>query len=216
MYKYIMGLLKNLFSPSVSIFAFPDIASCISKKAKINRGSKFVCSSIDKYSYVGADSIVINAEIGKFCSISWKCTIGLANHEMAFISTSPIFTERRNGTGTSWCKEDVITLRKKKTVIGNDVWIGANSIILGGCTIGDGAVVGSGAVVTKDVPPYAVVAGVPAKIIKYRFQPEIIEELLTIKWWNCSEERLKVKIEYFQRNIVSHESLLALKQSLEN
>ena len=78
-----------------------------------------------------------------------------------------------------------------ETIIGNDVWIGKDVNIMGGVTIGDGAIIGTGAVITKDVPPYAVVAGVPAKILKYRFDEEAIAAFLRIKWWNWSEELIE-------------------------
>ena len=79
----------------------------------------------------------------------------------------------------------------KKTIIGNDVWIGQRVVVKSGCRIGDGAVVGAGAVVTKDVPPYAIVGGVPAKVIRMRFSEDIIERLKEIKWWDYSDDRLK-------------------------
>ena len=74
--------------------------------------------------------------------------------------------------------------------IGNDVWIGSNATVLGGITVGDGAVVAAGAVVTKDVPPYAIVGGIPAKVIRYRFEPEKIKKLLEIQWWNWDDETI--------------------------
>ena len=84
-----------------------------------------------------------------------------------------------------------LSIDGRSCIIGNDVWIGNDVRIIGGITIGDGAIVGLGAVVTKDVPPYAVVGGVPAKIIRYRFEQDKIEELLRDKWWNKEEEWIK-------------------------
>ena len=84
--------------------------------------------------------------------------------------------------------------------IGNDVWIGANAMILGGITIGDGAIIGAGAVVTKDIPPYAIVGGIPARIIRYRFPNDVINALLSSQWWNLSENILKSNIKVFQSN----------------
>ena len=96
-----------------------------------------------------------------------------------------------------------------RTVIGNDVWIGKRAIIKAGVKIGDGAVVGAGAVVTKDVPPYAIVAGVPAKIIKYRFDEDTIAQLLKTKWWNLSDEELEKRA----GNITNvHEFLMDLER----
>lgn len=120
--------------------------------------------------------------IGKYCSISHGVKIGMGPHPTDFVSTSPIFYETYRG----YVKEQLYDEYKDKgyTVVGNDVLIGANAVILAGVNVGDGAVIGAGTVVIKDVPPYAIVAGNPAKIIKYRFDKETIEELLEIKWWD--------------------------------
>ena len=93
--------------------------------------------------------------------------------------------------------EDINVGREKRSYIGNDVWIGANSIIKGGLKIADGAIIGAGAVVTKDVEPYTIVAGVPARVIGRRFDEEIIQKLLKIKWWNWSNEKLWKNIDSF-------------------
>ena len=113
-------------------------------------------------------------------SVAYGVRIGLPEHPVNMVSTSPKIY--RN-----------IKLKDIKDVyfppiIGNDVWIGANAIILQGVTIGDGAIIAAGAVVTKDVPPYAIVGGVPAKVIKYRFSDDVILKLLEIKWWDKPEE----------------------------
>jgi virginiamycin A acetyltransferase len=127
--------------------------------------------------------------IGKFCAIATgaKFIMSSANHKMDGFSTFPfsIF-------GHGWDKEMDLSSYPNKgdTVLGNDIWIGYESTVLPGITIGDGAIIGSKAVVTKDVPPYAVVGGNPAKIIKMRFSDDIIRELLQIKWWNWSIEKI--------------------------
>lgn len=96
-----------------------------------------------------------------------------------------------------------IFFKNKLVTIGNDVWIGTRVIIMGGVKIGNGAVIGAGAIVTKDVPDYAIAVGVPAKVVKYRFSPDIIEKLLELQWWNLSEEELKENIKEFQRNSIN-------------
>jgi len=130
--------------------------------------------------------------IGKYCSIADGVKIfGGGEHDYKKVSTYPLgFLE-----GT---KKPPYRFSKGQTVIGNDVWLGENSIILSGVTIGNGAVVGAGAVVAKDVPPYAIVVGNPAKIIKYRFSPAINKKLEEIKWWDWSIEKIKENLEYFE------------------
>ena len=93
------------------------------------------------------------------------------------------------------------TFSKGTVVIGNDVWIGARATILSGVTVGDGAVIGAGALVAKDVPPYAIVGGVPARLIKYRFSSEIINELLEIKWWDWDSKKLTQNIDDFYLDV---------------
>lgn len=134
--------------------------------------------------------------IGKFCSIACgaKFLFNSANHTMASLSTYPfpLFfdeweLEKKNVTEAWDNKGDII--------VGNDVWIGYEAVILAGVTIGDGAIIGTRAVVTKDVPPYTIVGGVPAKPIRKRFDDEIIARLLKLKWWDWSEEKIAQNIQ---------------------
>lgn len=199
MLKYIIGLLKNLFNPAVSLFTKIDDKSVVSRKAKIYGNTQVTNSTLGDYSYVGRNSRIIHADVGKFCSISGSVRLGMGTHTLDKLSTSPIFTERRNSTGYQWT--DVQTDNPfKRVTVGNDVWIGTCVMVMGGVTIGDGAVIGAGAIVTKDVPPYAVVAGVPAKLIRYRFNHEQICEILRHPWWNLSDSQLKKNIALFQRS----------------
>lgn len=130
-------------------------------------------------------------QIGKFCSIACgaKFLFNSANHTLSSLSTYPfpLFFEE-------WGleKKDVTKAwdNKGDIIIGNDVWIGYEAVVLAGVTIGDGAIIGTRAVVTKNVPPYTIVGGVPAKPIKKRFSEETISALLEIQWWNWSEEKI--------------------------
>lgn len=198
MLNYIKGFLKNINNPAVSVFAIIDNNSLVDKKAKINRGVKIVNSLIDRYSYIGSGSEIINTNVGSFCSIAKDVKVGLAGHTLNYLSTSPIFTEPHNGTGTCWITSNRSAFKNKRVEIGHDVWIGDSVKILNGVKIGSGAVLAAGAVVTKDVPPYAIVGGIPARIIRFRFSEKIIDSLLTIKWWTLSEIMLKDMINLFQ------------------
>lgn len=135
-------------------------------------------------------------KIGKFCSIACgtKFLFNSANHALDSLSTYPfpLFFEEwnleREKVTEAWDNRGDI-------VIGNDVWIGYEAVILSGVTIGDGAIIGTRAVVTKDVPPYTIVGGVPAKPIRKRFDEKVIKELLKIKWWDWTEEKIARNIE---------------------
>ncbi len=210
MIKYILGLIKNLFNPAVSFFAKIDNLSTIDKRSKINSSTQVYQSQIGAYSYLGRHSCLICADIGKFCSIGDEVKVGLGIHTLDFLSSNPIFTEKNNATGHSWCDCNY-AIPFKKVVVGNDVWIGERVMIMGGVSIGDGAVIGAGAIVTKDVPPYSIVAGVPAKILRYRFSKEIIETLLDLQWWNLSEQVLIDKIKIFQSSNISIRIIQDLK-----
>lgn len=137
--------------------------------------------------------------IGKFCSIACgaKFLLNSANHTMNSLSTYPfpLFFEEwgidKKNVADSWDNKGDI-------VIGNDVWIGYEAVILAGVTVGDGAIIGTRAVVTKDVPPYTIVGGIPAKPIRKRFSEDVIARLLELKWWDWSKERIAQNIEAIQ------------------
>jgi len=147
-------------------------------------------SKISSYTYLGRNSIVQNATIGKFCSIANEVLIGLGNHPLEHFSTSTLFYRRNNTFKIQLVESDTDFNEYKPIIIGNDVWIGARATILDGVNIGHGAVVTANAVVTKDVPAYAIVGGVPAKIIKYRFTDVEIQNLLDSKWWDLSLKQI--------------------------
>lgn len=144
---------------------------------------------IGRATYCTNNVVISNAEIGSFTSIAANVKIGLHKHPTQYyVSTYPAFHIKWAQTPYLNCSSDFDV--HPKTFIGCDVWIGDSAIILSGVRIGDGAIVGAGAVVTKDVPPYSIVCGVPAKVMRHRFSEAEIEKLLEIKWWEWDKEKI--------------------------
>lgn len=140
---------------------------------------------IGDYTYIGGSCKLSNTCVGKFCSLGPELWIGgLPSHPLNLKSTYPGLYAKDSRYYGIKPEYQYNQLERKPVKIGNDVWIGARAMILDGVTIGDGAVIAAGAVVAKDIPPYAIVGGVPAKIIKFRFDEERINELLLSEWWN--------------------------------
>ena len=166
----------------------------------VNDPTEFERNNVLYHYPVNNDRLII----GKFCSIACgaKFLFNSANHSMKSLSTYPfpIFFDEwgldKMQVASAWDKKGDI-------VIGNDVWIGYEAVILAGVTIGDGAIIGARAVVTKDVPPYTVVGGVPARQIKKRFSEQTINELLELKWWDWDEDRIARNISAIQSGDLS-------------
>ncbi|MCT2347599.1 CatB-related O-acetyltransferase [Niallia taxi] len=141
---------------------------------------------IGDYSYVNSETKVFSGSIGKFCSISYGCQIGMSEHPTNYMSTSPYIYGENNIFNIPSYFDDI----HSPPVIGNDVWIGVNAVILQGVKIGDGAIIAAGAVVNKDVPSYSIVGGIPANKIKDRYDEDTIETLLNLKWWDLPKEEI--------------------------
>lgn len=173
---------------------------------KIDRRNLIQHSRLGRLTYTGASTVVQWAEIGSFNSISWGVTIGGGQHNVARLTTHDFLYEKRYGL----CDQlDVLDDRYRKScVLGHDVWVGANATILRGVSVGHGAVIGAGAVVTRDVPPYAIVAGNSAEILRFRFSEPVIERLLKLQWWDFDLTLLKEHAALF----TSLESEAALEQ----
>jgi len=182
--KEVLNKNNNFYTIRVNL-----LNSNISEKSKIYGNCTLVDFELDDYSYVGKNAMISLTRIGKFCSIGPNFVCGYGIHPTSGISTAPMFYANNISNGITLCKESKIEERKLIT-IKNDVWIGLNVTILDGVTIGNGAIVAAGAVVTKNIPDYAIYGGVPAKLIKYRFNKEQIVSLLKIKWWNFEFEKL--------------------------
>jgi acetyltransferase-like isoleucine patch superfamily enzyme len=168
--------------------------------AEYNRICKNVSlwkAQIGSHTYVAESSCILFTKIGKFCSIGPRSQIGLAQHpSRGFISTHPVFHLAIPSIHLTYADKDYYQ-GFAETLIGNDVWIGANVCIKGGVTIGDGAIIGAGAVVVDNIPDYSIVAGVPAKIIRFRYPLEEISILKRYEWWNKEEAWLKSNFKLF-------------------
>lgn len=171
-------------------------SSIVDNYTKLYSPYKISESIIGNYTYIAQNSIINHTTIGNFCSIGPNLLCGWGIHPTNGLSTSPMFYSTKKQNGITLSANDKID-EIKPILIGNDVFIGMNVTILDGITIGDGAIIGAGSVVSKNIPAYAIAVGSPIKIIKYRFEKDTIQELLNIKWWEWSEEKLQSIEEHF-------------------
>lgn len=166
------------------------VRSRIHLTSKIEAGSSIVGSSFDRYSFCGYNCTIVNCSVGSFACIADNVSIGLSSHPMQYASMSTVFLAQRDSVRHKLSKHPTPCI-SMLTLVGSDVWIGKSALIKQGVTIGHGAVVGMGAVVTKDVPPYAIVAGNPARIIRFRFDEATIGQLLKSEWWNLTSDQIR-------------------------
>lgn len=157
-----------------------DVLRCrLEDRVCINRRNFVNDSSIGRMTYTGVGTSIHGADVGRFCSIAGGVVIGGADHDWGAVST---YTPARMRFAREGGYADELG-RDFRCRVGSDVWIGAHATVLGKASVGHGAVVGAGAVVTSDVPPYAIAVGVPARVVKFRFGPSVIDALLGIAWW---------------------------------
>lgn len=196
--KYFYHKLKNGRNVSFSISSIIGIRSTFEGYNKIYPHCAFT-GEMGLGTYI-AEHSHIDGKIGRFTSIGPYCQVVIGTHpySVPYVSTSPMFFSLAKQTGHTFAKgqcfeEFRYAEGEYPVVIGNDCWIGQRVSIISGVTIHDGAVVLAGAVVTKDVPPYAIVGGVPAKVLRYRYDEETIQKLLKSQWWNQD-------IKWFEKN----------------
>jgi phosphonate metabolism protein (transferase hexapeptide repeat family) len=155
-------------------------------------------TSFGDYSYVVSDADIIYSEIGRFCSIAAQTRINPGNHPLDRVALNH-FTYRSSAYGLGEDDAGFFDRRRgHRVTLGHDVWIGHGAIVLPGVSIGHGAAVGAGAVVSKDLPPFAVAVGVPARVLRFRFAPEIVAALLRIAWWDWDRGRLADGLQDFR------------------
>lgn len=182
--NYFYALAYKIRSKKLQIGYLNEIRNCnFGSYNSLGERVRLRNVKLEDYSYISYESVVLNATIGKFSSIGPRCQIGLGKHPTNLHSTHPIFYSSKPPINLSFLSENRFE-EFGHISIGNDVWIGANVIVLDGVTIGDGAIVAAGSVVTKNVEPYAIVMGVPAKRSKFRFSETEIKQLKNEEWWN--------------------------------
>ena len=165
-------------------------------KCNIAYGADCFQSDIGRYTSIGRRTTIRNAKIGSFCSISYNVSIGAASHPIERISGSAAFFKKKFGI-----VDYDENIKRGTTYIGHSVWIGCNAVIMEGVKVGNGAVIGAGAIVTKDVKPYEIVVGVPAKHLKFRFNNECILAMEKMRWWEWDEIEIKNKLNYFKEPV---------------
>ncbi len=167
-------------------------------------------SHIGNHTSIGRYDKIREADIGKYCSISWDVTIGAPTHPFSTITNCALTYRKEYGV-----VDFDGNLPQKRTKIGHDVWIGCDATLIAGVTVGDGAVVGAGAVVTKDIPPYEIWGGVPAKKIGLRFDEKTKDILEEIKWWEWQPEEIRECLDLFRKNL-DYETAVELKKFADN
>lgn len=192
--------LKRRFSINYGKSSLIGFSVIIEGRNSFGNNSSITSSKIGYGSYIGNNSKFAKSSIGRYCSIGSNVSCIFGRHPShTFVSTHPAFFSVSHPISISYVKEQSFEEFAKprdldgkySIVIGNDVWIGENAAIMEGVVIGDGAIVAANSLVTKDVDPYMIVGGVPAKIIKSRFEKDDIEFLLSLKWWDKPQSWLK-------------------------
>lgn len=200
-----------------ALSSFCDSNTIFEGRNRITSGAVLLHSKLGLATYVGTRATLTKANIGRFTCIGPGVETIVGSHPASkFVSTHPAFFSSRRQAGFTFVERDLYPEFGERTFeekylfeIGSDVWIGHGARLMQGIRIGDGAIVGAGSLVTKDVPPYAIVAGIPARVLRYRFSPEIIQRLCTTAWWKLDLEDISGLSAHFS----DPESLLCILES---
>lgn len=217
MISALKSVLRNLYVKSkfpkaeIAASAVVSLDSVLGKDTRILSHCKIGSCNIARYTYVGVKCELTRTDIGPFTSIGSEVICGLGIHPVDFASTYPGFYSQ-HASGSTWFGTQYDLTENQRVEIGADVWIGTRAVILGGIKIGHGAVIGTGAIVTKDVPPYSIVGGVPAKQIRMRFDEETVTKLVQSQWWTLPDDRMSL----LAKHISSVPDFLAIIDKIKN
>lgn len=201
----VCNFIKTLFLNKVRVNQGANIRHTLFEShIVIGHNTSIISSFIGKGTYIGDNCFFQKTRIGKYCSLGSEIRVSIGQHPTKeWVTTHPAFFSVNRQAGFSFVTANKYNENKScqgssfSVEIGNDVWVGDRVTLLAGVTIGDGAILAAGAVVTHDVPPYSIVGGIPARIIRYRFNEEEIQRLQSTKWWDKSDEWLIDHVEDF-------------------
>lgn len=204
-------ILESTLEEEVVVGDYTQVLqSKLGKKVQLDRNNSILYSQLGRYCYTGHNTTIRNAKLGKFNSISWNVSIGGNTHDMNKVTTHSflVYPKWEMGGDSNWKSAS------EKCTLGNDIWIGAGANILRSVNIGSGAIIGAGTVVTKDVPPYAVVAGNPGRVIRMRCSDPIIEKMLELKWWDFPVDIIRSNFNIFESELTMDivEKLFGIKE----
>lgn len=195
---YVFQYFYYFFTKRATLGYFAKVSnSYVGERSAIHARSEVVDSTIGAYTYLSQSCIVINSDIRPYSCLGRECKLGLGSHPLEEnVSISPLFYDLVNPLGITFVKEKLWRQDTGKVLVAGNVWIGSGVTVLDGVSLGEGCVVGAGAVVTKNVPPYAIVAGVPARLIRLRFSQEKIEKIIALRWTNWEMKKIERNIEF--------------------
>jgi len=181
--------------------------SVLEENVRLERNNQIVYSKLGRYSYTGANTVIKNATVGKFNSISWNVSMGGNTHDLNHVTTHSFLVYPKWNMGGTGNWESA----SETCETGNDVWIGSGVTVLRGVHIGNGAVIGASTLVTKDVPPYAIVVGNPGRVLRMRCKDEWIERLEKLRWWDFPEKIIQENFLLFKADL-TEEVLIKLEE----